>query len=99
MADADRLRQVITSLVVTAAEMSREGVITLRATQAGDLVQFDVNAPAIWDTAKNNSGVSLALSQRLVELHGGHLRVEQHAGATVFEFALPVNVNVKTSGF
>jgi len=34
--------------------------------------------------------VSLALSRKLVELHGGHLQVEQHEGATLFEFILPI---------
>jgi len=92
MADADRLRQVLSNLVLTAAEMSREGVITLRVARANGLVQFEVGAPAIWDQAENTHGVSLALSRRLVELHGGRLHVaEGPTGSTLFEFALPTN--------
>jgi signal transduction histidine kinase len=112
MADADRLRQVLTSLVVTAAEMSREGVITLRVTRAGgplqraggplqgigdhlqgveEQIQFVISAPAVWASAEGNHRISLALSRRLVELHGGRLNVEQNQDATLFEFTLPAH--------
>jgi len=91
MADANRLRQVLTNLVVTAAEMSHEGTIVLRAEALGlDQVQFSVRAPITRDDIEGNHGVSLALSRRLVELHGGHLQIEQHEGVTLFEFILPV---------
>jgi len=91
MADANRLRQVLTNLVVTAAEMSHEGTIVLRMEALGlDQAQFTIRAPITQDDIEGNHGVSLALSRRLVELHGGHLQVEQHEGATLFEFILPI---------
>jgi signal transduction histidine kinase len=91
MADANRLRQVLTNLVVTAAEMSHEGTIVVRVEALGsDQAQFTVRAPITRDDIEGNHGVSLALSRRLVELHGGHLQVEQHEGATLFEFILPI---------
>jgi len=92
MADAVRLRQVLTNLVITAAEMSREGVIILRLAQVDSLVEFNVSAPTMGEHVESNQGISLALSRHLVELHGGRLRVEQREGATVFSFALPLNV-------
>jgi signal transduction histidine kinase len=91
MADANRLRQVLANLVVTAAEMSHEGTIVLRVEALGaDQAQFSVRAPITRDDIEGSHGVSLALSRRLVELHGGRLRVEQREGVTLFEFTLPI---------
>jgi signal transduction histidine kinase len=91
MADANRLRQVLSNLVVTAAEMSHEGTIALRVEARGpDHARFTLQAPITRDDIEGNHGVSLALSRRLVELHGGRLRVEQHEGSTLFEFILPI---------
>jgi len=82
---------VLTNLVVTAAEMSHEGTIVLRMEALGsDQAQFTIRAPITQDDIEGNHGVSLALSRKLVELHGGHLQVEQHEGATLFEFILPI---------
>jgi hypothetical protein len=55
-----------------------------------DQAQFTIRAPIVRDDIEGNHGVSLALSRRLVELHGGRLRVEQHEGSTLFEFILPL---------
>lgn len=108
MADANRLRQVLTNLVMTAAEMSHDGMmkllVTRHAPQNGNnreylqddsgRVMFALNAPAMWDAAEGDRGISLALSRRLIELHGGRLRVEQHSqNLTVFSFSLPVNTS------
>ncbi len=91
MADANRLRQVLSNLVVTAAEMSHEGTIALRVEAHGpDQARFTLRAPIMRDDIEGNHGVSLALSRRLVELHGGRLRVEQHESSTLFEFILPI---------
>ena len=89
MADTDRLRQVLTNLVITASEMSHEGVITVSVARRGDQVEFDVTAPAVDASAEGHSGISLALSRRLVELHGGRLRMDQHESSTQFWFTLP----------
>lgn len=89
-ADARRLRQVLTNLVITAAEMSHDGVIGLCVTGRDDAVEFSVSAPTVWEHVQDNHGISLALSRHLIELHGGRLRIEQREGATVLSFALPV---------
>jgi len=89
LADVSRLRQVLTNLVITAAEMSREGMIVVRAAHAEQCVRFSVSAPAAGARSEGDQGVSLALSRRLIELHDGRLRVEGREGCTVFEFTLP----------
>lgn len=90
-ADADRLKQVITNLVITATEISRSGIITLSVTRGEGQLQFTLSAPAVWENLEGDHGVSLALSRRLIEMHGGRLRTEQHAdGETVLKFSLPV---------
>jgi signal transduction histidine kinase len=91
MADTNRLRQVLSNLVVTAAEMSHEGTLTLRVEAHGpDQAQFTLRAPIARGDIEGTHGVSLALSRRLVELHGGRLRVEQYKDSTLFEFILPI---------
>jgi signal transduction histidine kinase len=89
MIDADRLRQVLTNLVITAAEMSREGVIIVSVARQAGQVEFDIIAPSVGVSANGHGGISIALSRRLVELHGGRLQTEQYAGSTRFWFTLP----------
>ena len=91
MADVDRLRQVLTNLVITASEMSHEGVITLSVARQAGQVEFSVVAPVVSASVDGRGGISVALSRRLVELHGGHLRTNQQEGSTRFWFTLPVN--------
>src|SRR3989304_6304797 len=45
MADADRLRQVLTNLAMTASEMIHEGVVTVQAVRRANQVLFQVAAP------------------------------------------------------
>jgi signal transduction histidine kinase len=92
MADADRLRQVLTNLVMTASEISREGVITVQAERRANRVLFQVVAPGLAAGQESNHTISLALSRRLVDLHGGSLQVEQREGnVTVFGFSVLIN--------
>jgi signal transduction histidine kinase/HAMP domain-containing protein len=92
MGDADRLRQVFTNLVMTASEICREGAITVHAARQVNQVAFAVAAPAPAADLEGNHAISLALSRRLIDLHGGQLRVEQCGDSTtIFGFSLPVN--------
>jgi len=91
MGDADRLRQVLTNLAMTASEMSREGAITVRVARQANQIAFQVTAPALVAGLEGNHAISLALSRKLIDLHGGQLQVEQCEGnTTVFGFSLPV---------
>jgi signal transduction histidine kinase len=103
VADADRLRQVLTNLVVTAAEMSHEGVIAVQAARRANQLLFQVAAPApaphppagagVAGTLRDNDhAISMALSRKLVDLHGGQLQMEhRESSLTVFSFGLPLN--------
>jgi signal transduction histidine kinase len=92
LADADRLRQVLTNLIITATGISPGETITLNAKHLDEQVHFVVSAPAARETAESHSDIHLALSRRLIELHGGRLRVAEHAnGDMVFAFSLPIN--------
>lgn len=93
VADADRLRQVLTNLVMTASQMSHEGALTVQAARRGHHIAFQVSAPAHAAGPESDHAVSLALSRKLVDLHGGRLHVEQRRDdLIVFSFNLPINV-------
>jgi len=99
MIDADRLRQILTNLVITAAEVSHEGAIVVSVARQAGQVEFDIIAPAVAVSANGHGGISMALSRRLVELHGGRLQTEQHASLTRFWFTLPIySSNVSQPG-
>ena len=92
VADADRLRQVLSNLAMTASEMIHEGTITVQAARRANQILFQVAAPTLIAGPQNNHAVSLALSRKLVDLHGGQLQMEQREGGqTVFGFGLPIN--------
>jgi len=93
VADADRLRQVLTNLVMTASQASHEGRLTVQATRRGNLIAFQVSALAHAAGPESDHAVSLALSRKLVDLHGGRLQVEQRRdNLIVFSFNLPLNI-------
>jgi signal transduction histidine kinase/HAMP domain-containing protein len=121
-ADANRLRQVLINLVMTASEMSREGAIRLCAARKADQVTFRVESPALGTTALGTTAlgttalstaasapdlvagagatphaISLALSRRLIDLHGGQLRMDQNRGQTIVSFSLPATALVTTA--
>jgi signal transduction histidine kinase len=97
-ADVDRLRQVLTNLVITAAEMSRGKAITLHVKQLEEHVHLVISAPAASEVTRSNSDIHLALSRRLIELHGGRLHMAEHAsGEIVFAFNIPITPQIASA--
>lgn len=101
--DADRIRQVLINLLENAAEMS-EGPIEAAVTRANGALRFTVrdhgaglppeDLPQVFEpffTRRiRGTGLGLALSKRLVELHGGTIAARNaDGGGAVFQLDLP----------
>jgi two-component system, NtrC family, sensor histidine kinase HydH len=103
--DPGRIQQVVTNLLKNALQASGEtkDVDVSAAVERGQLLICirdhgegfsDENAGAIFDpfftTKVQGTGLGLAVSRRLVTLHGGKLRAENHAaGGAEFQVLLP----------
>ena len=102
-ADAGRIRQVLANLLANAAQAGAHNV-DLRAEAGEDHVKLVVQddgrgvAPELRDrlfeafatNREGGTGLGLAVSRRLVELHGGTLRLVDGGGpGTTFELRLP----------
>ncbi len=100
----NRIQQVLVNLILNAYQaMERGGILSLGCSNLGNGVVFRVedNGPGITPEArirlfepfftskKNGSGLGLSVSQRIVEAHGGHLRVENPAQGAAFLVELP----------
>lgn len=103
--DPGRLRQVFANLLTNAAQAQSEGEILLRAAVEGSMVAVAIRdqGPGIPESLRtrlfdpfvtgktDGTGLGLALSKRLVERHGGALRlVDAGAFGTTFEVRLPL---------
>ncbi|HUJ25818.1 MAG TPA: ATP-binding protein [Myxococcales bacterium] len=101
-ADGGRLRQVFTNLLVNAAQAQGQGEIVLRswAPQGRLHVQVQDFGPGVpkglklfdpFETRKQGgTGLGLYVAKRLVERHGGTLRLAGGPPGAVFEVTLPV---------
>jgi signal transduction histidine kinase len=108
LADGAQLRQCLFNLVRNAIEAlaGRSGRIVLRTRRSGDRVSIDVedDGPGIKPeilarifegsvtTKQHGGGLGLAITQQIVEDHGGDLAVESTVGkGTTFTLSLPAN--------
>ncbi len=100
--DAGRLRQVVANLLANAAEAQKEGEIVLSAQASGGAVRVRVQdfGPGVprglhlfdpFATRKEGgTGLGLYIARRIVERHGGTLRLAGGPPGAVFEVSLPV---------
>jgi two-component system sensor histidine kinase PilS (NtrC family) len=104
--DPDQLRRVLDNLLQNAWEAGGDGVrVRLEVNAADDArvaLRFEDNGPGIpaeeltrlfqpFHTTKDGgTGLGLALVHRIIEAHGGEIRVESSPGAgAAFTFVLP----------
>jgi two-component system sensor histidine kinase PilS (NtrC family) len=107
-ADANQLQQVFWNLGANAVEaISDKGVVTISTARKGNTVEIDFNDTGsginendmgkifypFFTTKEKGTGLGLAIAQRIVEEHGGKIKVEslgEGAGST-FRVILPAD--------
>jgi len=91
-------------VTITAERRDREVVVTVRDTGVGiapeDLPLVFQEFRQLCGASRGGSGLGLAVSKRLIELHGGAMWVESAPGeGSSFSFSLPVGEMVVASPF
>jgi signal transduction histidine kinase len=105
-ADADRLQQIFINIIKNAVEASPEGgTIRLELSQHGSraVIRVTDSGPGIspedrekifepfYSTKERGSGLGLCISQRIVDEHGGGIRIETPpGGGTSFVIEIPI---------
>jgi len=103
--DAEKFTQVILNLLINALEaMPKGGALAIAASVVGSELRISIkdSGPGIAIEARKNlfqpyfstktkgSGLGLALSEKLVNQHGGHIDYQTGPEGTTFEIAVPV---------
>jgi signal transduction histidine kinase len=105
-ADADRIQQIIINVIKNAIEASpqggtlsietftRDSRVGIRVTDQGPGVSHEEREKIFepfYSTKERGSGLGLCISQRIVDEHGGSIRIETpEAGGTSFVIELPI---------
>jgi signal transduction histidine kinase len=104
--DADLFKQALLNIVINGAQsMNDGGQLSIRLTEDGRIARLKVQdqgegipediRPYIFDlyftTKRDGSGIGLAMTYRILQLHNGQVDVESKAGAgTTFTLSVPV---------
>jgi signal transduction histidine kinase len=113
--DADLLKQALLNVVLNGAQaMTEGGKLTVRLAQDGRMALLSIHdqgggiPPDIRDkifelyftTKKDGSGIGLAMTYRIVELHNGSIEVQSDAiHGTTFILRFPLNQESRTRGY
>jgi len=105
-ADSDLLKQALLNIVLNGVQsMANGGTLTVVANHDGARVMLEVRDQGsgipvdihdkiynlFFTTKKNGSGIGLALSYRVMQMHGGSLEFDSEVGhGTVFRLTLPL---------
>jgi signal transduction histidine kinase len=105
-ADADRIQQIIINVIKNAIEASpqggtlsietftRDSRVGIRVTDQGPGISHEEREKIFepfYSTKERGSGLGLCISQRIVDEHGGSIRIETpEAGGTSFVIELPI---------
>ncbi|MEN3065917.1 MAG: PAS domain S-box protein [Candidatus Methanosuratincola petrocarbonis] len=111
--DQNMFTRVLVNLVANAIEaMPGGGTLQINARDCGEWVSFEVKDSGVgipeehlsklfvplFTTKSKGSGLGLAICKRIVEAHGGNIRVESRVGkGTSFFIELPKHANPKKS--
>ncbi len=107
-ADSQMLQQVFLNLGLNALEaMPQGGTLTIQAQKEGRHVQVSFTDTGVgippehrekvfypfFSTKQDGTGLGLSIAYRIVQEHGGHIRLESRPGATTFTVQLPLEAS------